>query len=100
MRQGELIGAKNDLNLIRNTAGLANTTAVTVDEVLADIMAQRRFELFTEFGHRFFDLKRMGMLDAVLPETKSGWKDTDRLWPLPTSELTVNPNLNPQNPGY
>jgi len=99
-RQGELINAKSDLNLIRNTAGLPNTVAVTAEEIIADILNQRRFELFTEFGHRFFDLKRTNQLDAVLAGVKPGWNSTDRLWPLPELELNANPNLNPQNPGY
>ena len=99
-RQGELIGATADLNLIRSTAGLPNTSAVTADEIITDILNQRRFELFTEFGQRFFDLKRTGTLDQTLSVSKSGWNDTDGLWPLPALELSANPNLNPQNPGY
>ncbi|WP_264564390.1 RagB/SusD family nutrient uptake outer membrane protein [Flavobacterium sp. N3904] len=98
--QGELIGAKEDLNLIRTTAGLAPTTAVTEVEIVADILEQRRFELFTEFGQRFFDLKRTGKLDQTLSTSKVGWNTTDALWPLPALELNSNPNLNPQNPGY
>ena len=98
--QGDLIGAKEDLNLIRTTAGLTNTTAVTAEEIITDILNQRRFELFTEFGQRFFDLKRTGKLDEVLSVSKPGWNTTDSLWPLPALELNSNPNLNPQNPGY
>jgi hypothetical protein len=99
-RQGELTNAKSDLNHIRNTAGLGNTTAITDTEIISDIMNQRRFELFTEFGNRFFDLKRSGQIDAVLALSKPGWNTTDQLWPLPAVELNVNPNLNPQNAGY
>ena len=99
-RQGDLIGAKEDLNLIRNTAGLSNTSDVTGDEIITDILNQRRFELFTEFGQRFFDLKRTGKLDQTLSASKPGWNTTDGLWPLPALELGANPNLNPQNAGY
>lgn len=99
-KQGELINAKSDLDLIRNTAGLPNTSAVTAEDIVAEVMKQRRFELFTEFGHRFFDLKRSGSIDGVLSISKPGWNTTDRLWPLPALELNTNPNLNPQNPGY
>jgi hypothetical protein len=98
-RQGELIGAKEDLNLIRKTAGLPNTTAVTVEAILDAIMQERRFELFTEYGNRFFDLKRNGTLDMVLPSLKQGWNTTDALWPIPEKEILANPNL-AQNPGY
>ncbi|WP_207765330.1 RagB/SusD family nutrient uptake outer membrane protein [Solitalea longa] len=98
--QGDLSGAKEDLNLIRTTAGLSKSTAITFDEIINDILKQRRFELFTEFGQRFFDLKRTGKLDEVLSVSKPGWNTTDSLWPLPALELNSNPNLNPQNPGY
>jgi hypothetical protein len=98
--QGDLIGAKEDLNKIRQTAGLPNTEAVTAAEIIDAVIAERRLELFTEFGHRFFDLKRTGRLDAVLSPLKAGWNSTDRNFPLPESELLLNPNLIPQNDGY
>lgn len=99
-QQGDLIGAKEDLNKIRNTAGLTGTTAVSQQDLLNAISHERRVEFFTELGHRFFDLKRTNRLDASLTSVKAGWNTNDRLLPLPESELTLNPNLNPQNPGY
>lgn len=98
-RQGELSNAISDLNMVRNLAGLPNTVAVTDTEIIAAVMQERRFELFTEYGHRFFDLKRSGALDTVLPTVKPGWNTTDQLWPIPETELLANPNLT-QNPGY
>ncbi|WP_262410442.1 RagB/SusD family nutrient uptake outer membrane protein [Flavobacterium johnsoniae] len=98
--QGELIGAKEDLNKIRATAGLLGTTAVSKQEILEAILKERRVEFFTEQGHRFFDLKRTNRLDASLSPVKAGWNSTESVLPLPESELTLNPNLNPQNPGY
>lgn len=98
-RQGELIGAAEDLNKVRNRAGLPDTVALSGDEIVAAVLQERRFELFTEYGHRFFDLKRTSRLDTALSE-KPGWNTSDRLWPLPESEMVSNPNLNPQNPGY
>lgn len=98
-RQGDLIGAKEDLNKIRQTAGLPNTTAVSADEVVAAVIEERKFELFTEFGHRFFDLKRNNLLNATLSLVKPGWNNTDQHWPIPEKELLANPNLT-QNPGY
>lgn len=99
-RQGELTNAKDDLDKVRTTAGLPETTATTAGELVAAIMEERRHELFTEGGHRFFDLKRTGSLDAALAGTKPGWDTNDRLWPLPQSELLANGNLAPQNSGY
>jgi hypothetical protein len=99
-QQGDLIGAKEDLNKIRNRAGLPNTQAVTKEGILQAILQERRWELFTEHGHRFFDLKRAGQLDNVLSVIKSGWNSPDAFFPIPQSELSANPNLRPQNPGY
>ncbi|SEB00757.1 SusD family protein [Flavobacterium gillisiae] len=99
-RQGELSNAKDDLNLIRNTAGLGNTSAVTQDEILAAILHERQVELFSEFGHRFFDLRRFDALDRTLSGVKADWNNTDNLLPLPQTELNLNPNIGPQNPGY
>lgn len=98
--QGDLIGAKEDLNKIRKRAGLNETTAVTQQEILNAVLQERRWELFTEYGHRFFDLRRSGKIDSVLSATKAGWNATDVLFPLPQNELSVNPNLRPQNEGY
>lgn len=98
--QGDLIGAKEDLNKTRNLAGLGNTTAVTATEIIAAVLQERRLEFFTELGHRFFDLKRTGQLDTVLMPVKPQWETTDRLLPIPESELLLNPNLAPQNGGY
>jgi len=98
-RQGELIGAKEDIDKVRLAAGLAVTDAATQAEILDAILMERQHELFTEGGHRFLDLRRYGRLDEVLA-TKPGWNPTDRLWPLPQSELLANPALAPQNPGY
>lgn len=98
-RQGELIGAKEDLNVVRNTAGLPDSDAVGADAIVAAIIQERRFELFTEYGHRFFDLKRTGTLDAVLSAVKPAWNGDDALWPIPEKELLANTKLT-QNPGY
>lgn len=98
-QQGELIGAVDDLNRIRNRAGLSNTIALTQSDIIQAIKQERRVELFTEYGHRFFDLKRWNELDQVLI-SKPGWNNTDQLWPLPLSEMNANPFLTPQNPGY
>lgn len=96
---GDLMGAKEDLNKIRKRAGLSDIVASSKEEILEAIIQERRKELFSEYGHRFFDLKRIGKLDAVL-SVKPGWNTTDNLFPIPESELTLNPNLKPQNPGY
>ncbi|TDP00314.1 RagB/SusD family nutrient uptake outer membrane protein [Flavobacterium sp. 245] len=98
--QGDLIGAKEDLNRIRKRAGLLDTDAVSAQQLVDAVLSERRWELFTEFGHRFFDLKRSGQIDNVLDPVKTGWNSTDVLFPLPENELSINPNIRPQNSGY
>jgi len=97
---GNLDGARQDLNAIRNRAGLGNTPIADTDGLLEAILKERRVEFFTEHGHRFFDLKRTNQLDAHLAGTKPGWNATDSSLPLPQIELSLNSNLLPQNPGY
>ena len=99
-QQGDLIGAKEDLNKIRHRADLGDSNAVTQAEILSAVLQERRWELFTEYGHRFFDLKRFNQIDVALSGIKPGWNTTDMLFPLPQSELSSNPNLRPQNQGY
>lgn len=101
--QGRLTGengAQADLDTIRARAGLANSQAVTKDQFFAAIEHERRAEFFTEWGHRFFDLKRTGRLDDILKQLKPNWKTCNSQLPLPKSELLVNDNLNPQNQCY
>lgn len=97
---GDVAGAREDLNAVRHRAGLGDTPASTVAALLEAIHRERFVELFTEQGHRWFDLKRTGRADAVLSVAKTNWQPTGVLLPVPESELEINPNLLPQNPGY
>lgn len=99
-QQGNITGAQADLNMIRNRAGLENTTATDQASLLLAIEHERRIELFTEWGHRWFDLIRTGKAGAVLSGfgTKD-WQETDMLYPIPQSEIENNLNIT-QNPGY
>jgi hypothetical protein len=98
--QNNIDGAKDDINRVRTRAGLTNTTANTQSTILNAIEQERRIELMTEFGHRWFDLKRTGRADMVLAPVKpASWSATDMLYPLPLYELETNPALF-QNPGY
>lgn len=99
-RLEDLSGAQNDLNMIRNRAGLSNTTANSMNNLLEAIMKERRVELFGEHGQRWFDLKRTGNAGPILSLVKSNWQETNVLFPIPESELEINPNLLPQNAGY
>lgn len=104
---GETSGAVADLNMIRNRAGLAGYIGATdKSSLLAAILHERQVELFTEWGHRWFDLKRTAKIDAVMGgptgacQAKNGfWHSTAQLFPIPQSEISNDANLK-QNSGY
>ena len=98
--RNNFIGARRDINVIRRRAGLPAVTANTLPELLMAIEHERRVELFTEWGHRWLDLKRTGHASAVLAGVKPSWKSTAVLYPLPQNELSKIPNLRAQNAGY
>jgi hypothetical protein len=105
----DLTDAAGDLNTIRNRADLpniSNTIASSQTSLLAAIQHERQVELFTEWGHRWLDLKRTGTIDAVMGapgnvcQQKGGTWNTDWQWyPIPLSELESDPGLT-QNAGY
>lgn len=97
--QSNIANSKMDVDIIRNRAGLSNTPANTQSAILLAIEHERRIEFFAECGHRWFDLKRTGRIDAVLGDVKSKWQTTDALYPIPLTDIQSNPSLT-QNPGY
>lgn len=100
LRLGNLNGAKDDLTIIRERAGLNAITSSSSQVIFEAIVNERQHELFTEHGHRWFDLKRWKLADKALTSIKTNWKSTDVLLPIPEAELLINPNLLPQNQGY
>jgi hypothetical protein len=74
--------------------------SLTGAALINEIMLQRRLELAFE-GHRFFDLKRLGLPIAKDPAQGSALAASDPrvLSFIPTTEITLNPKL-VQNPGY
>jgi hypothetical protein len=101
VRSSNVGGAVDDLNVIRSRAGLNPLSAtLSPDACLQAIEKERRWELFTEWGHRWFDLKRTGRINEVMKGSKMGyWDSTDVVYPIPSFELAKNPNLI-QNAGY
>lgn len=98
-RNGTAIGDTplNDINLLRNRAGLPPLAALTLE----DILDERRKELAFE-GHRRMDLLRnsMNLRRAGMPNTAESAPGQDKIiFPIPVNELDLNPNLQ-QNPGY
>jgi hypothetical protein len=95
--------AKSDLNVIRQRASLANTSTNDKATLLNEILKERRVEFFTEWGHRWIDLKRTGNIDMVMnlvaPNKGTTWNSNWQWWPIPLYDINQNPNLK-QNPGY
>jgi len=95
--------ALNDYNSIRTKRGLAAVTTVS----LQDIYNERRRELCFE-GNQLWDLSRTKRnlnrdeKEIFITETANidiNFPDYKWAMPIPTNELDVNPNLEP-NPGY
>lgn len=100
INQNKISDAQADINMIRTRAGLANTVASDAPSLKMAIEQERRIELFSEWGNRWYDLKRTGRANVVLAGLKGAdWQPTDTLWPIPQPEINLNPSLT-QNPGY
>jgi starch-binding outer membrane protein, SusD/RagB family len=85
-----------DINVVRARAGrapLSDAVITTQAQLITALAAEQRVEFALE-GHRFYDLRRLGLATTVLslaPERL--------LWPIPQRELDTNELLT-QNPGY
>lgn len=93
----DLATALADINRIRTRAGLTALANQTAPQIIAEVMLQRRLELAFE-GHRWFDLKRLGM-DVIKSTGNLPYGDYRVLAPLPLSEVQANPKMK-QNTGY
>ncbi len=100
LRKKQYALAVADLNVIRGRTGLSPIVFTDEVQLLDAIVDERRFELFTEFGHRFFDLKRLDRIDQQMGFYKPQWKSFNKNLPIPEAELLLNANLLPQNDGY
>ena len=100
--QNKLATAIEDIDQIRQRADLPSISKVYpgIDQeaLLDTIMSERKKELFAEWGHRWFDLKRTGKSPAIF-RSNPLWQDTDVFYPIPEEERMKNPNLS-QNKGY
>lgn len=97
--QSKLSDATSDINVIRKRAGLEVLQNFTDKALcLLAIEQERRIEFFAEHGHRWIDLGRTNRATAVLSPLKANWKPTDRLYPIPLSEITKS--FLEQNDGY
>lgn len=84
----------DDLNVIRDRAGLGDAGPFAdIDEYVDALLQERRVELHYE-GHRFFDIVRLDRFEEIL-----GREPFRRAFPIPEDELQIQDNL-AQNPNY
>jgi hypothetical protein len=93
----DISGSRADLDSIRVRAGLPLTPMVDQSNLLLAIEKERWSEFFTEYGHRWLDLKRTDRAVMVLG---NGISQNDLLYPVPLAEFQKAPNLGDQNSGY
>lgn len=106
--QNNSSGAVQDLNVIRHRAGLSPYSGATdTQSLLTAILHERQVELFSEWGHRWFDLNRTGAVDSVMGtpgqnicHQKGGtWNADWELYPIPLNDIMNDDHLS-QNSGY
>jgi starch-binding outer membrane protein, SusD/RagB family len=96
---GDASGAVTIINALHTNAGLPPYAGGTPDEVMTQVIEERRRELFLE-GHRLGDIIRYGL--PLFPATgtpfstgagTSGVYGTQVCFPLPSVERNNNPNI-------
>ncbi|MBW8683039.1 RagB/SusD family nutrient uptake outer membrane protein [Chitinophaga rhizophila] len=111
---GNTNGAIEDVNTLRSKRRAPVTDDITqplppirqnISKVLLRqiLLNERRSELFTEWGHRWFDMKRTNIIDSVMSKHALGkgasWKSYKSIFPIPSREILYNKSIT-QNPGY
>ena len=100
---GDLQNAIADIDKIRGRAEIAliseSYPQINQSELMETILEERRKEFFAEWGHRWFDLKRLRKSFVLSQKPNTDWQETDIWFPIPANERLKNPNLT-QNDGY
>lgn len=81
-RTKDVQGAVDDVNIIRQAAGLLDFSSTDEKETIDEVLKQKYLELFLE-GQAYYDMRRTGTLPA------SG---VPYRWIYPISEKNANPN--------
>lgn len=93
--------AVDDLNKVRDRAGVANSTASTQDDILLAIENERRVEFAFE-AHRWFDLARTKRAKVVLEALDANIKVEahELVFPIPVTQIQLDKENLQQNDGY
>lgn len=84
---GDYDAAEDDINIVRNAAGL-DDVELDAGNAVDQLLYERRYSLFAE-GKRWVDLRRYGRLDT-LPQPEVGEGIVSEIfeqWPRPNSEV-------------
>ncbi|WP_130855576.1 RagB/SusD family nutrient uptake outer membrane protein [Olivibacter jilunii] len=99
----KLDDAASDLNRIHLRSNPEPIQVENKQDLIDKILKERQIELFTEWGHRWLDLKRSGTIDQVMqkitPEKGGIWNSNWQWYPISATELSRNTKL-VQNQGY
>ncbi len=69
--------------------------SVSQSQMIQIIEEERRYELAFE-GHRWYDLRRTGRIEQVMPGFNGNWRPAFELWPIPQGKyrtIRVSPML-------
>ncbi|MRG44855.1 RagB/SusD family nutrient uptake outer membrane protein [Chitinophaga sp. SYP-B3965] len=106
-QQGKISEAIEDIDRIRSRAGIDLlkdiNPGISKVAMIDTISVERRRELFCEWGHRWFDIKRTKVVDVIMKQIESikgtVWSSKWTVWPLPLNDI-INNNKLTQNEGY
>ena len=91
VHQGDPAGATADLNVVRERSEAGSYTG---SATLADCEKERNIELYLE-GDYFHNMKRLKKPDFAVDinGNRYNWDNVKLVFPIPKSQLDVNPNL-------
>lgn len=91
VHQGDLAGATADLNIVRERSEAGSYTG---DATLVNCETERTIELYYE-GDYFHNMKRLQKPNFAIDINGNtyNWDDVKLVFPIPKSQLDVNPNL-------
>lgn len=96
--------ALDALNQVRNRAGLDDLTGPYNYDAFLQIIQDERFKELAGEGHRLVDLRRWGYdylkQRVEMSNPNASVEPHEILYPIPSAELRVNPELEQNSPAY